>query len=135
MSPVQGSAIVAAALSGLYMIALGVVSIVVPARATRFLLSFAATQSLHFVEILLRAIVGVAFILAAPRMSFSGAFTFFGWILLVTTACLAIVPWRWHRRFAQTTVPYATRYIALLGLASMMIGGIILAALLGDSTA
>jgi uncharacterized protein YjeT (DUF2065 family) len=47
-------------------------------------------------------------------------------VLLVTTAGLLIVPWRWHHRFAQRVVPLFTRYIALIGLVSLAIGGLIL---------
>ena len=115
-------------LAALYLLALGAASLVVPARASRFLLGFAASQSVHFAELLLRLVVGAALVFFAPHMSFSGAFIFFGWVLLVTTACLLLVPWRWHRRFTQHAVPHATRYIRLIGVASLAFGGLMLAA-------
>ena len=115
-------------LAALYLVALGAASLVVPARASRFLLGFAASRSTHFAELLLRLVVGTALVLSAPRMSLSGAFTFFGWVLLVTTACLLLVPWQWHRRFTQHAIPHATRYITLVGVASLAFGGLMLAA-------
>ena len=115
-------------LAALYFLALGAASLVAPSRASRFLLGFASSQPVHFAELLLRLVVGAALVVSAPRMLLSGAFNFFGWVLLVTTACLLLVPWRWHRRFAQHAVPQATRYITLLGVVSLGIGGIILAA-------
>ena len=133
MSLIEVSAATAIVLAGLYLLALGVVSLVVPARANRFLLGFASSKSVHFTELLLRCLVGAALIIYAPRMSFSGAFSLFGWVLLVTTVCLAFVPWRWHHRFAQQAVPHTTRHIALLGVASLAIGGLILAAVLSGS--
>ena len=131
----EAIALAVVVLAGLYMLALGAASLVMPARASRFLLGFAASQSAHFTELLLRFVVGAAVVLSAPRMSLSGAFNFFGWVLLVTTACLLLVPWRWHRRFAQHAVPHAIRYIALVGVASLAFGGLILAAVSRGSAA
>jgi hypothetical protein len=54
-------------------------------------------------------------------------FSAVGWVLVVTTAFMIILAWRWHRRFAQWSVPYATRRMRLLG-ASSLIGGIALLA-------
>ncbi len=115
-------------LAGLYLLALGIASLVVPAQANRFLLGFASSQTVHFAELFLRLLVGAALIYSAHRMLFPGAFALFGWVLLVSTACLALVPWQWHQRFTQQAVPRATRYIALIGLASLAIGGFILVA-------
>lgn len=115
-------------LTGFYFIALAAVSLFMPVQATRFSLGFADSALKHYAELFLRFVVGSAFILYAPRMRLSGAFTFFGWVLLVTTACLLLIPWRWHYRFAQHAVPRATRYITLIGLASLALGGFILAA-------
>jgi hypothetical protein len=68
-------------------------------------------------------------------MALSGAFNFFGWVLLLTTACLLLVPWRWHRRLAQHAVPLFTRYITLVGVVSLALGGLILAAVSRGSAA
>lgn len=122
-------------LTGLYFIVLGAVSLLAPARANRFLLGFADSPSTHYIELLLRFVVGGAFLFHAPRMPLSSIFNMFGWVLIVTTGCLLLVPWRWHRRFAQQAVPRAVRYIALIGLASLLIGGFILAAVIHGSTA
>lgn len=128
MPLIEIAALAVIVLAGLYLLALGLASLVVPSRASGFLLGFASSECVHFAELFLRFVVGVAFVVYAPRMSLSGAFSLFGWILLVTTACLVFVPWRWHRRFAQQAVPRATRHIALVGVASLAMGGLILAA-------
>jgi hypothetical protein len=122
---VEGLAFLVVIAAGLFLLALGVASLVVPVQAGSFLLGFAGSKFLHFFEVSLRFIAGAAFVLHAPRMSFSSAFAVFGWVLLITTAFLCLIPWHLHRRFAQTTVPYATQYIALLGLASLAIGGFV----------
>lgn len=128
MSLIEVFARAAIVLAALYLLALGIASLVVPTRSSRFLLGFARSQSIHFVELFLRFIVGAALVLYAPRMLLSDAFNLFGWVLLVTTTCLLLVPWRWHHRFAQQVVPRVIRHITLFGLASLAIGGLILAA-------
>ncbi len=134
MTLIEALALVIVVLTGLYLLALGAASLVVPARASRFLLGFAGSPTAHYTELLLRLVVGAAFVLYSPRMALSGAVQFFGWILLGTTACLLFVPWRWHHRFAQRTVPLAIRHLTLVGLASLAMGGLVLAAVaLGDA--
>jgi uncharacterized protein YjeT (DUF2065 family) len=62
-------------------------------------------------------------------MRFGEAFVLAGWLLVVTTAGLALVPWRWHRAFAQRVVPHATRHLRWLGLASLLLAVLVLVAL------
>ena len=135
MSLIEVFALVAIVLAALYLLALGAASLLAPARASRFLLGFAGSQPIHFIELSLRLLVGVALVLYAPRMFFSSAFNLFGWLLLVTSACLLPVPWRWHHRFAQYAVPRVNRHIGLVGLASLVMGGFILAAVMRGSAA
>ncbi|MBI3129799.1 MAG: hypothetical protein HYZ13_00430 [Acidobacteria bacterium] len=63
-------------------------------------------------------------------MLFPGAFRMFGWVLVITTGVLLLIPWRWHRRFAERAVPSATRYLSLVGLSSLALGGLLLTAVL-----
>jgi hypothetical protein len=115
-------------LTGLYFVALAFVSLFMSERTRRFLLGFAGSALTHYVELFLRLVVGGALVLYAPRMLFAGAFKVFGWALLITTGCLLLVPWQWHHRFAHQAVPRATRHITLVGLTSLVIGGLILLA-------
>lgn len=131
---IEALALSVVVLAGLYLLSLGVASLVAPRHASRFLLGFASSRSVHFAELFVRLVVGAAFVLNAPRMLFSGGFNIFGWILLVTTGGLFLVPWRWHQRFAQQAVPSATRYITLIGLASLAFGAFILTAVYRGST-
>lgn len=127
MSLVEAIAVAVIVLAGSYLLALGVASLVIPTRASQFLLRFASSQSVHFAELSLRLLVGASLLLIAPRMVLADAFAFFGWALLVSSICLFVMPWRWHQRFAQHAVPRAIRYIRLIGLASLAIGGLIFA--------
>ena len=135
MSLIEFLAAVVIVLAAFYLLALGAASLFAPARASRFLLGFASDQRIHFVELALRLLVGAALVVYAPRMLLSSAFNLFGWVLLITSACLLFVPWKWHRRFAQNAVPRVIRDIALVGLASLMMGGFMLAAVADGSAA
>lgn len=114
------------AVTGIFLVALGSVSLVAPARASRFLLGFAGSPAKHYTELAIRLLVGGAFLLAAPRTLWPGAFSLFGWVLLATTAGLLLVPWRWHHRFARRAVPEALRFLPLVGASSVVLGGLVL---------
>jgi hypothetical protein len=114
-------------LAGLYLIGLGAVSLFDPARAARFLGGFASSARTHYAELVLRLGAGGALVAYAPRMRFSGAFALAGWVLIVTTAALLAVPWRWHQRFARWAVPQAIPHLRLIGAASFLLGGFVLA--------
>lgn len=126
MSLVTGLALAMVVLVALYMLALGIASLLVPGQASRFLLGFAGSPSIHFAELSLRLVAGAALVQYAPHMHFSLAFHLFGWVLLITTAVLFFVPWQLHHRFAQQAVTRATRCIALVGLASLAFGVLVL---------
>ena len=114
-------------LTGIYLIGLAVVLWLSPVRATRFLGGFAGSAFTHYLELVLRLIAGGAILLYAPRMLFSGFFVIVGWVLVVTTVGLFAVPWQWHHRFARRAVPYATRNLRLVAVASFAFGVFVLA--------
>lgn len=113
-------------LTGAYFVALGAAALAAPRAAGRFLLGFAGSAAAHYVELLLRLIVGAAFVVRASAIPWPGVFTLFGWGLLLTTIGLCAIPWRWHRRFAERTVPHALRHLPLLGVASLALGTFVL---------
>jgi hypothetical protein len=117
-------AVVAA--TGLFLVTLGILSLATPALVSRFLLGFARSPFKHYVELAVRFLVGGAFLVSAPRAQWPAAFRLFGWALVVTTAGLFFLPWRWHHRFAQWAVPEALRFLPLVGVASVVLGGMIL---------
>lgn len=112
------------------VIALGIASLVRPQRVKAFLGALASTPRVHFTELAIRALVGCAFVLTAPRMPFAPAFTVFGWVLVGTTLLLALIPWHLHRRFANWSVPQATRVMPLFGMGALAGGIVLLGALL-----
>ena len=122
-------------LTGLYLVSLAGLLLLSPTRGKYFLGGFAGSAFTHYLEILLRFIAGGAILLYAPQMLFSDFFVILGWILALTTVGLLAVPWRWHQRFAQWAVPYATRRLWLVAVASFVFGGFIIASvILGNRT-
>lgn len=112
--------------AGLYLVALGFVCAVRPAAAARFLGGFARSPMLHAVEIVIRIVIGAAFVRAAPATHASAAFAAAGWMLVITSALLALVPWRLHERFATAAVPRAVRYLPLVAAASVAGGAFVI---------
>ncbi len=86
--------------AGFYLLGLGIAAIAAPGPAIRFLFAFAGSARVHFLEITLRIIAGVALVVHSPRMMFAELFRNFGTLLIGTSLVLAVLPWRWHRRFA-----------------------------------
>ncbi len=113
-------------LSGGYLVGLGALSIVSPQRVARFLGAFASSAFAHFLEQCIRLVAGAAIVLYAPHMRFPGFFQAFGWVLVITSACLFVIPWRWHHRFAQQVIPQRTRNVRLYGIASAALGALVL---------
>lgn len=113
-----------------YFLVLGTTALVRPGRASGFLLGFADSAVKHYGELSIRLAVGFSLLIVAQRTPFPIAFTTFGWVLVGTTAMLALVPWRWHHRFASRAVPQAIRYIKAIGIGSIAIGAALLAAIL-----
>ncbi|MFY2764675.1 hypothetical protein [Arenimonas sp. MALMAid1274] len=118
--------------AALYLLGLGLVALARPAMARRFLRGFATARGLHFLEMGLRILVGLAFVHVAPLMQFSQVFLALGWLLIVTSAVLVLLPWDWHRRFAARSVPQALKFLPLIGVSSLAAGVAILGCLFPD---
>lgn len=108
--------------AAMYFITLGCAAISKPNIAARFLLGFAENPKVHYLELFLRLIVGFALMHHSDKMQFANISSFFAWVLIISTICLLVLPWRWHYRFAKKTVPYANRYLGIIGISSLGIG-------------
>ncbi len=127
---ITGIAFALVLLAGLYLIGLAGLAFVSPERAKLFLSRMASSALAHYVELLVRLVVGAAFVVYAPQMKLASIFLVFGWVLIGTTMGLLALPWRVHHRFASWSVPQATRHMPLLGLGSLAGGVLILVAML-----
>jgi hypothetical protein len=93
-----------------------------PSRAAAFLMGFASNAAVHYGELLARSVVGLAFVVRASHVPFPWSFAGFGWLLVVTSAGLLLVPWRRHRAFTQLAVPRALRRLPLIAVTSLAAG-------------
>lgn len=106
----------------LYFIALGVLALARPAIAGRFLLGFADTAIKHYAELAARLSAGGAMLVAGPASAHPAAMAAFGWLLVGSSAVMALIPWQLHDRFARAAVPRALRYLPLIGVGSLALG-------------
>lgn len=125
-----GVAVVVLLLAGAYLLGLGIATATHPEQVRRFLSAHASSARTHFIELVVRMVVGVALLVASPRMHGSAAFRVAGLVLAGTTIVLAVLPWRVHHRFAAWSVPIASRRLLLLGVGAVGAGVVLLAALL-----
>ena len=110
----------------MFLIGLAGLIVFKPRRAEIFLSSYASSARAHYTEQLARMLVGIAFVVLAPSMWYSDLLTLFGWILIVTTAGLLLVPWKWHHRFGEWAIPLTLRYMPIYSLGAFVLGILIL---------
>ena len=113
-------------LCGVYFVVLGLTCLIASERAKAFFLAFAGSARKHYIEMTLRLIVGASLLVQAPHLEFSLGITVFGWMLIVTTAALLLMPWQWHQRFAQRVLPNFIHYLTLIGIVSILMGSVVL---------
>jgi hypothetical protein len=118
----------------IFFLALGAITLVRPPIAREFLLGFATNALKHYAELLARVLIGTSLLLIARNSAYSAVLSAFGWLLIVTTAFMTVIPWRFHHRFTQSTVPKALRLLPLIGITSLAIGALlVLAIVTGDA--
>lgn len=122
-------------LTALYFIGLALVAVVAPARFDSFLLGFAQSPSVHWLEMAIRILVGLALWVESPEMPLPIVFRWGGIVLVATSLLMLALPYRWHRRFAERSVPRALRYRPALSAVSAAIGVLLLACLWRDGNA
>ena len=121
--------------AAVFFLVLGAIALVRPPIARGFLLGFASNALKHYAELLARVLVGGSLLLIARDSAYSTALSAFGWLLIVTTAFMALVPWRVHQRFTQSAVPKALRFLPLMGITSLVIGALLLWVIVARSAA
>lgn len=112
-------------LAGLWLVGLAVVTFVKPDAVKAFFGKFASSALTHFVEMFLRLVVGIAFVIYAPQMKFAIVFTAFGWLLIVTTAVLMFVPWKLHKKFSDRSLPMMYEWLTVFAVVSFLGGAFI----------
>ena len=111
---------------GLYLIGLAVVIALKPLLAERFIKSFATSARAHYTEQAARLTVGAGLVIFAPSMWYPKLFEGFGWLIIITTVGLLLVPWQWHNKFGRWAIPLAIRHLKLYALGASALGAFIL---------
>jgi uncharacterized protein YjeT (DUF2065 family) len=112
-------------LAAVYLLGFGVLALAVPEKISGYLHGFASSVRAHVLELVVRLAAGTAFFEYASHMQFTGAFHLVGLTLIVTSLGLAVLPWRWHQRFAQAGVPAARPYLPLMGIVAIAAGAFV----------
>jgi hypothetical protein len=111
---------------GLFLIGLAASIFIAPSNAEGFLKGFASSALTHYTEQGIRMVVGAAIITFASSMRYPELFRLFGWLLIVSTAGLLLIPWQWHNKFASLVMPPVFRRMRLFALAAFVLGAFIL---------
>jgi hypothetical protein len=111
---------------GLSLITFTGVAITTPTRAERFLMAFATSARTHYIEQAFRILVGAALVVLSSTMWQPKMFWFFGWTIVVSSAALICVPWRWHDRLGARVRPMLVRYLKLYALGAFALGVLLL---------
>ncbi len=111
---------------GVGLIGVAVMTAVKPQLTERFLRSFASSARAHYTEQAVRMIAGGAIVAFAPSMWYPNLFGGFGWIIIVTTAGLLLIPWQWHHKFGTWAIPLAIRHIGLYAIGTFALGTLLL---------
>ncbi len=83
---------------------------------------FAATKKAHFIEQTIRLMVGLSLIHFATVMNYTELFQVFGWLIVITSLLLILLPWQWHHQFALKVIPMVKNHLNIYGLLSLFLG-------------
>ena len=111
---------------GLSLTAVPGVAFAKPAIAERFLTAFASSARTHYVEQVVRLLVGAALVVRSPVMWQPKMFWLLGWAIVVSSAALICIPWRWHDRLGERVRPMLVRYLRLYAVGSFAFGALLL---------
>lgn len=94
------AAVFVSLLAGLWLILVGLFMLFYPARALRALALFGSTPLLHFSELGLRMVAGLALILAGPFSHLPEFLVLAGWFIALSSVVLMLLPRTWHAAYA-----------------------------------
>ena len=109
-----------------FLFGLSIMIIFKPKIAEQFLSSFASSARAHFIEQFGRLAVGVAVVVFSPWMWYSDLLNIFGWLLIITSIGLLLIPWQWHNKFGELVIPLAIRFKNFFAFGAFVLGVLIL---------
>ncbi|WP_436355558.1 hypothetical protein [Brevundimonas sp. CEF1] len=87
-------------LTGVWLIGISLMMLAAPRRALRALSAMGGSNAVHFGELGLRLLVGIAFVPAAAMSKAPMAISVIGWFLAASAVALMILPRRWHSAYS-----------------------------------
>lgn len=87
-------------LFGIFLVLVGILMLSSPKKAREVLQKAGSTVFINYVEITLRLLVGLGFVLTAEVSRVPFFSQYFGWFLVVTSLVLYWVPMNLHHQFA-----------------------------------
>ena len=112
---------------GLFFICVGLLMLINPKKANGILRKAGSTNFINYAEITIRIIPAVALILYANLAKFPEAFKIFGWIMLITSLVLYMVPRKIHHTFSMKSADMLKPiYFQLISPFAFLIGGLII---------
>ena len=111
---------------GLSLIAFAGVTFAKPASAERFVTAFASSARTHYAEQVVRLLVGAALVVRSPVMWQPKMFWLVGWAIVVSSAVLVCIPWRWHHRLGERVLPLLVRHLGLYAAGAVAFGALLL---------
>jgi hypothetical protein len=88
-------------LFGIFIILIGFLMLINPEKARITLRKAGSTNFINYAEITIRLIPAIALILYSDFSKLPEAFKIFGWIMLITSLILYVVPRKLHHRFSM----------------------------------
>ena len=112
---------------GIFIIIIAFVMLFKPTKARNTLRKAGSTNFINYAEITLRLIPAIALIIYAELSKFPLAFNVFGWIMLITSLILYLVPRRIHHKFSMKSADILKPfYFQLISPFAFIFGGLIL---------
>ena len=114
-------------LFGVVIIFVGFIMLFAPKKARETLRKAGSTSFINYSEITIRLIPAVALILYADFCKFPEAFKIFGWIMIITSVILYIVPRKTHHNFSLKSAEILKPiYFQLISPFAFLFGGLII---------
>lgn len=112
---------------GIFIIFIGFVMLINPKKARNTLRKAGSTNFINYTEITIRLIPAIALIVYSDFSKFPEAFKIFGWIMLITSLVLYIIPRKIHHKFSMLSADYLKPiYFQLISAFAFLLGGLIL---------
>lgn len=111
---------------GLYLISLLVITISYTTLAVSYFISFASSARAHYLEQILRLIVGMSMLSFSKSMLYAQFFELFAWIIILSTIVLILTPWTWHNKLGKRVIPLTIRNLKFYAVSASIFGVFIL---------